>query len=246
MHTFTNQELNMLYRFQEAQRRLASLQNQVTASPLQPEIDALSARLTAEMKKAELLQGEINRLKTENRRLEAECRDYDYQLAQIEKNLYSGKISSPKELEQLQKRNSEYKNAREVREEKLINQLYLLEEQEKKVQHLEEQVEELKERMKAVEDKEAARINSLRKQIGEVKEEATSLKTVLPDGLKSFYQRSVKTLKGIVLAPVKDSTCGSCHMILSQAVIEKVKTGGGAIMHCENCGRGLFEPKKPH
>ena len=50
MRTFTNQELNPLYRFQEAWRRLAVLQNQVMASPFQAEIDALSTRLNAERK----------------------------------------------------------------------------------------------------------------------------------------------------------------------------------------------------
>ena len=104
---------------------------------------------------------------------------------------------------------------------------------------------ELKGKLELLEAKEAARVKSLRTQIREVTAEATGLETALPDGLKSFYQRSVKTLKGIVIAPVKEGTCGSCHMIISQAVIEKVKAGS-VIMHCENCGRGLFVPESSH
>lgn len=245
MSTFTNQELNRLYRFQEAQRQLALLHNQLTASPLQEEIDALSLRWNTERERTRLLQEEIDVLTKENRQLETECQDLDYQLAQIEKSLYSGKISSPKELEQLQKRNSEYKNAREKREDKLLNQLYLLEELEKQGQRAQEQVAELKKKLAMLEAEEATRVKALRTQIREVKEELADLETLLPDGLKTFYQRSAKTLKGSVLAPVKEGTCGSCHMIISQAVIEKVKAGG-PITFCENCGRGLFIPESSH
>ncbi len=203
MRTFTNQELNLLYRFQEARRRLALLQNQAAASPWQAEIDALSSRW---------------------------------------KSLYSGRISSPKELEQLQKKSSEYKKARAVREDKLLEQLLHLEELEKQAQLVQEQAVELKTKLEKLEAEETARVNALRAQSKQVEEELAALEKDLPAELMTYYQRSAGTLKGSVLAPVKDGTCGSCHMILSPAVIEKVKAGG-LLTLCENCGRGLFIPE---
>ena len=242
MRTFTNQELNLLYRFQEAQRRLALLQNQAAASPWQAEIDALSSRWNAEKEKARSLLAALDRLKKENRQLETECQDMDFQLAQIEKSLYSGRISSPKELEQLQKKSSEYKKARAVREDKLLEQLLHLEELEKQAQLVQEQAVELKTKLEKLEAEETARVNALRAQSKQVEEELAALEKDLPAELMTYYQRSAGTLKGSVLAPVKDGTCGSCHMILSPAVIEKVKAGG-LLTLCENCGRGLFIPE---
>ena len=77
----------------------------------------------------------------------------------------------------------------------------------------------------------------------ELQEEVEALDRDLPEDLKGFYQRSAKALKGVVVVPIKDKTCGFCHMIIPPAVLEKVKKGGSGVMLCENCGRGLFEQK---
>ena len=240
---FTNKDVFLLYRFQEAHRRLSLLQGQLSDPALRHEIKDLSDQLALVIKETNLLQKEIDQLKTENQKLEDECKEYDFQLGQIEKTLYSGKISSPKELEQLQKRNAEYKNAKGSREERLINQLYLIEEQENRLGQLQEKAEGLKERVEIVREQETKRRTTLRAQAEKVKTEAGEIEKTLPQGLIKFYQRSAEVLKGIVVAPIVESTCGSCHVILSQAVLEKVKKGGGTVPLCESCGRGLFYPE---
>ena len=48
----------------------------------------------------------------------------------------------------------------------------------------------------------------------ELQEEVEALDRELPEDLKGFYQRSAKALKGVVVVPIKDKTCGFCHMII--------------------------------
>ncbi|HBG16317.1 MAG TPA: hypothetical protein DDW93_06005, partial [Firmicutes bacterium] len=82
---FTNKDVFLLYRFQEAHRRLSLLQGQLSDPALRHEIKDLSDQLALVIKETNLLQKEIDQLKTENQKLEDECKEYDFQLGQIEK-----------------------------------------------------------------------------------------------------------------------------------------------------------------
>ena len=238
-----NPDLSLLYRYQEARRRLTACEGELAAGEGQKVLADLENQVQLARQAAERIQTECTCLKTENRRLEGECQDYEVQLRDLETTLYSGKISAPKELEQLQRRIAEYQTAKAEREEKLLNQLYLLETKEQELAQAQKQAAALQVKLTAATEAEAQRVNSLQKRCAELKKEVADLDRVLPENLKEFYQRSAKGLKGVVVAPIKEKTCGFCHMIIPPAVLERVKKGGSGVILCENCGRGLFEQK---
>ncbi|NLC52507.1 MAG: hypothetical protein GX770_00880 [Firmicutes bacterium] len=238
-----NPDLSLLYRYQEARRRLTACEGELAAWQGQKVLADLKNQVQTAHQAAERLKAECNRLKKENRRLEGECRDYEAQLHDLETTLYSGKISAPKELEQLQRRIAEYQTAKTEREEKILNQLYLLETKEQELTAAQKQVEALEAKLTAATGDVTQRVHALQERCTELQKEVEDLDRALPENLKGFYQRSVKVLKGVVVVPIKEKTCGFCHMIIPPAVLEKVKKGGSGVMLCENCGRGLFEQK---
>ena len=238
-----NPDLSLLYRYQEARRRLTACEGELAAWQGQKVLADLKNQVQTAQQAAERLKAECNRLKKENRRLEGECRDYEAQLHDLETTLYSGKISAPKELEQLQRRIAEYQTAKTEREEKILNQLYLLETKEQELTAAQKQVEALEAKLTAATGDVTQRVHALQERCTELQKEVEDLDRALPENLKGFYQRSVKVFKGVVVVPIKEKTCGFCHMIIPPAVLEKVKKGGSGVMLCENCGRGLFEQK---
>ena len=240
---FTNNEIFLLYQYQEGYRELISIQEQSADSAFTLKIKSLSNNLALLIRKINILKDKIDQLRTKIKKLEDECHEFEYQVSQTEENLYSGRISSPKELSQLQKKSAEYKNSKESREEKIINLLYLVEEDENKLVVYRKQMKKLKQDLESFKRKEKTRIAELRSKADEIQNKVNELDESLPEGLKEFFKRSVKVMKGIVVAPVKEGTCGSCHIILSQALLETIKKGDtGSIPICENCGRGLFFP----
>lgn len=236
-------DLSLLYRYQEARRRLAACVDELAAWEGRRVLADLENQVLTAREEVEQIQNECTRLKMENRRLEGECRDYEAQLRDLETTLYSGKISAPKELEQLQRRIAEYQTAKAAREETILNQLYLLETKEQELAQAQKQVEALQTKLTAAAEEVAQRVNSLQKRCTELEKEVADLERALPESLLGFYQRSAKALKGIVVVPVKEKTCGFCHMIIPPAVLEKVKKGDSGVTLCENCGRGLFEER---
>lgn len=238
-----NPDLSLLYRYQEARRRLMACEDELAVWKGERVLADLKSQVQTARQAAERIQTECKRLNMENRRLEGECQDYEAQLRDLETTLYSGKITVPKELEQLQRRIGEYQTAKAEREEKILNQLYLLETKEQELAQAQKQAAALQNKLTAAAEEVAQRVASLAERCVELQEEVEALERELPEDLKGFYQRSAKALKGVVVVPIKDKTCGFCHMIIPPAVLEKVKKGGSGVMLCENCGRGLFEQK---
>jgi predicted nucleic acid-binding Zn-ribbon protein len=238
-----NQELLLLYQYQEARRRLVAYEDELSEPGRQKVIDALKGRVQGFQAGVEQIHKECIQLRTANRRLEDECQDYEAQLRQLETNLYSGNISAPKELEQLQRRIAEYQKAKAEREEAVLSQLYLLEAKEKELELAKKNEGELREQLTVAIDEEAKRIATLQKHCARLTKEVGELEAVLPKEYKEYYERSTKALRGITIIPIKDDTCGYCHMIISTAVLAKIKKGSSGIVVCENCGRGLFEQR---
>lgn len=238
-----NPDLSLLYRYQEVRRRLTACEQELASPEGKRALTELEKRVQKARLAVERVQKECTHLQMENRRLEGECRDYEAQLRDLETTLYSGKISAPKELAQLQKRMADYQAAKTEREEKILNQLYLLETKEHELAQAQKEAAALRTKLTAATEAEAQRVNALRTRCTALKDEAEALARALPDSLKEYFQRSAQALKGVVVTPIKDKTCGFCHMIIPPAVLEKVKKGHSGMMICENCGRGLFEQK---
>lgn len=238
-----NKELGLLYQYQEARRRLAACEGAIADPEREKTIAGLRDRVREAETAAESLEQECARLKRENRQLEEECRLFEAQLGELETTLYSGRISAPKELAQLQRRIAEYQKAKADREEKILDHLYQLEAKEAELALAQKKKTKLQRQLEAAIEAETKRVNSLQEQRAELEKELSSLEQALPENLKEFYRRSANALKGIVVSPVENGLCSFCHMILPPAVLEKVKRGSAELTVCENCGRGLFYPK---
>ncbi|HEV2456190.1 MAG TPA: C4-type zinc ribbon domain-containing protein [Verrucomicrobiae bacterium] len=74
----------------------------------------------------------------------------------------------------------------------------------------------------------------------ELEKKAAELRAQVPPPILSHYDRlGAQGKKGI--APIRNQTCGGCHMSVTKATIMNLMHGED-IQICENCGRYLYLP----
>lgn len=83
------------------------------------------------------------------------------------------------------------------------------------------------------------REDKLLKDLAEAEAERNSRAEFVDEGLRSKYDRLMKTKVGRVVVGIAHGVCGGCHMGLSRSVVIQCR-GGKEIMSCTNCGRILY------
>ncbi len=95
---------------------------------------------------------------------------------------------------------------------------------------------QVEEEMKALE----ARLKALEAQREALKSERETLAAEVPADVLSLYERILKAKRDAAVVAVEHDVCTGCHMKLTMQTTVKVRAGKG-IVHCENCGRMLYE-----
>lgn len=235
-----NRELILLYQYQKICRRQADVAKKLAGLFSDPALELLSNRLTALEGKMASRAEAISCLRKKIKKLEGDRAAINYHRKQSEEELYGGKITSPKELTQLERKIEEYRQAEGKVEEELLQDMYSLEEQEKELNDLKSEYAGFKRKLQARKKEWKEKKDVLEDEKETLEKEEKRLAALLPPVLKTRFDRLKETMKGIVVAPVKDKTCGVCHVLLSPGIMEKVRKGGLSPPACENCGRLLI------
>lgn len=235
-----NDKLNRLYQYQEARRLLFSLEEKLAGLVSSSLRETLAQRLARLKDNMASCQGAISYLRKEIKRLESLSAVLDYHRRQTEEALYGGKITSPKELAQLQMKIAEYEESRKKAEEETLTLMYALEEKEDKLRSWEKAERKIERELETIEKKLEREKKELEQEIRSLKKKVEEVETLIPPDLKERYFRMAGGLQGIVIAPVKEGACGACHVLLSPGVLERLKKDDGPPLTCENCGRMIF------
>lgn len=208
--------------------------------PQRAEVDAAtadSARLDARIAE---LRDELAELARQQRRREDEVATLDDRWSTLDRTLYSGSVTSPKELQDLQDEQGVIK---------------------RRQRHLEDEVLELMERSepldaeanKATAERDAIdeRVGALRAELAEAETEIDAeLASVdqarsaeagkVPVELLEEYEAIRSRMGGIGAARLVGGTCSGCNLALSAVEVDRIrKLGPDEPAHCEECGRIL-------
>ncbi|MFH0941719.1 MAG: hypothetical protein V1823_01675 [Chloroflexota bacterium] len=182
---------------------------------------------------AERLEG----MSREQQTLEWEIDDHSGKIAGLEKKLYGGKVSNPRELAGLQQDAEAIKKRRHQAEDRALE---VMEQRELTATGIKSRRDELAGMEKvwraeqAVLEKEAGELSARIESLERRREE---LKAGLEAALSELYEK-LRAQKGKAVASVEQGICQGCRISLSQAQLRQVRTGG--LVHCGNCGRVLY------
>ncbi|MCS7207954.1 MAG: hypothetical protein NZ874_00085 [Fimbriimonadales bacterium] len=172
---------------------------------------------------------------------ELRLQEFDERIRRTEADLYSGRITNPRELQLLQ---HEIEQAKQAREQMDVEMLHIWEQMEtmkqdidkaeRDMRHLERvyeaHMEDFRQRKAALEAEIAFHL----------RERAELAQQIDPDAL-ARYEQLRQRLGGTAIAVVEQKACSVCHTLLTPYILKRLQNED-ALIACESCGRLLYDP----
>ncbi len=184
--------------------------------------------------------GRLSAIVREERRLEDELAATEGRIADLERRLYSGVVTVPRELQAMQADLESLRRRRSTLEDEVLDTMTAREPVDTEVAALESERAHL--------DEEGARLRGL---VAEAQagidaeltgEEARRAEAAsgLPADLTTLYERLRARHGGIGAAPLVASRCGGCHLTLPATEVDRIRREPpDALITCDQCGRIL-------
>lgn len=230
----------LLFNYQETRRRLLAVEDKIAGLESALNMGMLRERLQKIRKEMASCQEAISFLQKEVKKYEDEGGDLAEHRRQAEAALYGGRVSSPKELSQLERKINEYKRKEAENEERLLLDLLDLEKNQDKLVELEESRNKLGRKLAKVKKSFLIEQDQLVAEAKEIQEEIRGFEAVLPTDLQERFARMTGKMGLTVIVEVREGICGGCHQVVSPALLERLKKEGPEVITCENCGRLLY------
>jgi predicted nucleic acid-binding Zn-ribbon protein len=173
----------------------------------------------------------------EEQRFDDEARSLEDKAAEVERRMYSGEVTSPRELQTLQADVDQLRRHRHSLEDR---ELEVMERRES----LDGEVDGLDGRVRALEA-EAQRLSAALSEVeaeidGELSGERAArdeIAATLDAGLLQDYEGCRARARGMGAARLNGNTCQGCHLSIPSVEAERIrKSPTGTVAHCENCG----------
>jgi predicted nucleic acid-binding Zn-ribbon protein len=205
-----------------------------------PERAALaSAEARAEDLRASIarLHGERDDVARDETRLGDEVGALAEQAAAHEKRLYSGEISSPRELQALQADVEQLRRHQRAVEDRQLAAMERREPLDERIAVVERELgaaeSEIKAAAQALADSEAS-IDAEVATESSARDEASA---GIDGGLLGEYERRRAKAKGVGAARLVGNTCQGCHLTIPATEVDRIrKATDGAVAFCDNCG----------
>lgn len=233
-------DLDRLWQLQLLDSELLKVREQLEGHPLRAEL----GRRQAELAEVERREGELERRLRELRRRvrqgELELRALQDQIGALERRLFGGQTSHPKELQSLQTRLEQDRRQLGELEDQVLQAMLEQDQCQAELQsaserrrQLQEEVEQAARRWAAVEQELLAARGQL-----EARHQEVAGQIAQPAWLNR-YLRLREAKQGRAVSPVEDDRCGACGVPLPTLLLESLRRRD-RLVACEICGRILY------
>jgi predicted nucleic acid-binding Zn-ribbon protein len=193
-------------------------------------LDAAQQQLAVEQKR-------LDELKHQHREAEAEVTDLLTKIAEIERQLYGGRITNPKELASLQHEVSTMKAHSDALENTTLEIIDRVEEVERVVSTATNDLKKLEEDWQRQQQQLSEEIKSLIASLEELHKQRQELVGQIDAASVNLYEKIRKQKKQAV-AKVEQGICRACRISLSASALQKARSGRP--IQCGTCGRILY------
>jgi len=174
------------------------------------------------------------------RRAEDESRRVREKLQRQEARLYSGEVTNPKELQDLQMEVQSLRRRLDRLEDRAVALLLEAEEAEAAREAARQALEQAQLAWEQRQREGARELAQLEDAIRQLEAQRAELLAALPAEARELYQALRKRRQGRAVAGVREGSCLACGAILSTAVLQQARTATTELVRCPTCGRILY------
>ncbi|HYU38929.1 MAG TPA: C4-type zinc ribbon domain-containing protein [Acidimicrobiia bacterium] len=229
--------LDTLLELQSRDTAIDRLRHRRDTIPERAALDAARVELETVQKQLADATERRDEVAREERRFDDEARSLEEKAAEVERTMYSGEVTSPRELQLLQADVDQLRRHRRSLEDRELEVMERREALDTEVTQLEARAREL--------EADAARMEGvLSAAEAEIDEELSGelaardeLAAAIDAALLDDYERRRERARGIGVARLNGTTCQGCHLSIPSVEAERIrKSPPGTVAHCDNCG----------
>jgi predicted nucleic acid-binding Zn-ribbon protein len=225
---------------QEHDTHADQLLHRKTSLPARAELDKVMARVGAVDAQAAEVEGRRHELGRAQQRLEDEIGSLSDKASAHDKQLYSGTIANPRELQSLQDEIAALKRRIGQLEDQELELMEQLEPLDADLARLTADRAELDEQAGTLRAAIAEAEVELDGELAAVHAERDAARASVPAELLAEYDQLRHRAGGIAIARLVGGHCGGCHLSLPAVEVDRIKKlPPEAPVHCEECGRLL-------
>lgn len=179
------------------------------------------------------------------KRLEDEAGSVAAKVSEIDRTMYSGSVTSPKELQAMQSEIDQLRRHQSTLEDRELELMEAQEAVESELAPLVAQVAEHETAARAARDRIAAEEAVVDAEIAAAAEARAASVAGLPVDLLADYERCRSAARGVGVARLVGNTCQGCRLTIPATEVARIRKGdtAGQIAHCDNCG-AILVPKQ--
>jgi len=205
--------------------------------------DALKQRAIEIMKRHDTAAAELHKLEAEQRDAELSLKTVEGKKKIVHDKLYSGRVTNPKELGDLEKDEEMLAHQVGHQEEILLELMDSVEAVQTRESALAAELDAAKRKWKDTVIHTQAENARLRKELVELRPERDRLAAPIPKLLLRRYDEIRNSHDGIGMAVTGNDICPVCHVKLTPQTILELREGE-ELTFCANCSRILLWEKK--
>jgi hypothetical protein len=232
------QILTDLWHLQEYDLKIAELRKILKCLPVKRTLVALKKHIKEEMGEIKNKKKELNELNKKLRKTEREYRDLTIIEKELERKLYSGEITSIREMERLEKKLEKLKQDEGHEENITLELMDIIEKMENEITKREEGLKADIQKYKKEKLKYKKEVDKIEEELFNLELKREELVEKIDESYLSIYEQLKKNKQGVAIAKIKGGRCSGCRMSLPLIVINRAKLED-SIVKCENCGRIL-------
>jgi predicted nucleic acid-binding Zn-ribbon protein len=172
---------------------------------------------------------------------ERRLQEFDERIRRAEADLYSGRITNPRELQLLQHEIEQAKQTREELDVQMLRMWETLETMKEEIDQVERDLQQLERLYEAHVEEYRQRKAALEAEIAFNERERDKLAQQIDPDARQRYQTLRERLGGTAVAVVEQKACAVCHTLLTPYTLKRLETED-ALITCESCGRLLYDP----
>lgn len=229
-------DLQNLWKLHQIDRNILTIRRNAANLDIGQSLQAQIQKIQAE---ADEVGAEYKALSAEQTDLELARKGWEDKIKKFETDLYSGKITNPREVENIQKEVTHLKAQLSQSEDRALELMELVPVAKKPVETLYAQIDKLKADI-LVKQKEALKQKSVIEEQfkSETAKRAPAANNVLP-ALLTRYDTIRQKHGGVgMVTPIKGHNCSECGTTLPTKSIDLAKDG--KVVTCESCHRIIF------